>query len=223
MKLVLSLCLLLFVSTSHAVIPFRRDTARHPVLIQAADDIVQFLDAALDLSRFFFRRGIEPFGLRFAVLHRFSVKGLRILSGKGGHIPDALQYNLVEHSLPDIVGGAVCLPALVTAAHEVVLFPAHGIGTVEIELGAALAAVEISCVFVYLPLLVRPFATLEMPLYHFEHLSAHYGFVGILKNQHILRTVFQPPFQLVGFGIGLEVDRVADVGLVFQHLAYRPL
>ena len=94
----------------------------------------------------------------------------------------------------------------------------------EIELGTALAAVEVSGVLIILlALLVRSFAALEMPLYHFEHLPAHNGFVGVFKNQYVVEAVLQPPFQLIGLGVGLKVDRISGIGLILQHLSHRPL
>ena len=199
----------------------RCDPPQDAVLIKALEDTVQLLTPLLHSGQFPF----QPTHL-FSDLRRLSAadvcgKLLGVLPGHCCHPPQILQNHVIQHTLPDIVGGAEGAVLLVSPAGEVVVGPAHGMGTVEYHGTPAVGAHHQPGVLVLLVHLGRSPFVLAYPLDDIPDLTAHQGGVGIFQHHALFSGMFNFPLVLVGTGAVPEVNGVAQVNLILQHVGNR--
>ena len=133
-----------------------------------------------------------------------------MLSGHRRHPPQVLQNHLVQHTLPDVVGGADLRTfLLVSAAGEVIPGGFHRMRPMQHHGGPAVGAHHQPGVFVLLIHLGGASFVLPYSLNDVPNLLRDQGRVGSLKHQAFLFWMLYMPLVLVGFCAVFHVDGIA--------------
>ncbi len=135
------------------------------------------------------------------------------------HPADVLQHNLVEDTLPNVVGRADLRPCfLIGSAGEIVLRWFHGARPMQDHCGTAVGADDEAGILVQFLHLCGALPVLPDPLDDIPNLPRDQRRMGPLKHQTLLPGMLHIPLVLVGFGGELHVDRVAKVDFILQDI-----
>ena len=135
------------------------------------------------------------------------------------HPADVLQHNLVEDTLPDVVG-CTDLGALlfVGATGEISLRWFHGMRPMKNHCGTAIGADDKAGILVEFLHLCGAFSVLPYPLDDVPNLLRDQRRMGPLKHQALLPEMLHIPLVLIGIRGELHVDRVPKVGFILQDV-----
>jgi len=185
-----------------------------------ADNVVKFFNSALNPLFFFFCRSVEFLCFGFAVLGCQLIKFLRIDSCKCGHLPELIEDNFIKDLFSDIMRRTMLTAfGLIITALEEVFLNRKALTSMKVKFLTAFTAEEVTCILVHLSLVVGAFATCKVLLHRVEQLSANDGFVCIAECQYLIGAILQTLFELVGFRIGLEVDRITAVNGIAENIS----
>ena len=196
--------------------------AEYPILVQFFEDGVQLRSTFPHSGQFPLLPADLPLDLSGLPVADVLRELPGVFPGHRRHPSKILQDHLVQHTLPDVVGGADFSPLfLVGAAGEVVPGGLHRVRPVQHHRGSAVRAHHQPGVLVLLVHLGGAAPVLPHPLDNIPDLLGHKRGMRPLKYQTFLSGVFHLPLVLVGLAAESHVDGIAQIQLVFQHIRNR--
>ena len=147
----------------------------------------------------------------------FLLKALHITANVLVDRLNPFQYQFPQHILADIMRRAIATPTLIFGADVMILFALKALAGGKVELAAAVCAIQQPGEQT-LPFRFCGAALVFAQLLHSVPLCLRNDCLLCIRyDEHILRIVGNPLFQLVGLGVGLEVAGAAGVFLPFQN------
>ena len=209
------LCLLVCVTGGEHLELFCRDTAQHTVLIELLKNRIQLGFAFLH-GGFFFLQSADLF-LKLRGLFAIQIFGkfLWLLSGFRRHPAQILQHDLIEDTLPDVMGCAGFAILFVSTAGEVVVVGGHCMRPVEHHRFPTVRADHKSGILVLLIHLRSAALVFPHPLHNIPNLFGNDGRMRIFKYETFFSWVLHLALVLIGFGAKAVVHSVAEIDLIF--------
>ena len=141
-----------------------------------------------------------------------------VLTGEVRDTADVIQQDSIEFLFPDVMSGAHIFAFLfVGGAHEVVFYRIHGVRPIQYHGASTVQAVDQSREDILLGHVgSAPFMLADI-LYDLPSLLRNERFVRIFKAELLRFWTLNALLVLEGQGGGLQVDGVAQVGLILQN------
>ena len=117
-------------------------------------------------------------------------------------------------------GTAICPVTVFPTAIALLIFT-DILSTVSAEWGTAVCTEQQTREQCHFPLLGRTWPPLPQSLNLLPNLLLYQRRVSILKNHLLILRGRQPLLELIRLGVGFEVDRVAQIFLIFQNVGNR--
>src|SRR5699024_6291411 len=142
-----------------------------------------------------------------------------MLSCEGGDLLKVCQEQLLNDHIADLMGRAFVLTLFaVGCTNEMFLFVFPAPGSHLIQFLPTIGTVDHAGENGHFTHRCNPASAISATLNDVECLLVYNGFVSILKNLPLGGVILHLLFQLVGFTIGLEIDRATEVFLPFQNM-----
>ena len=215
------LCLFVRVTGREQLELFCRDAPKYAVFIELLENCIQLGFAFLHGGFFFLQSAdllLELCGL-FAV--QIFGKFLWMRSGFRRHPAQILQHDLIEDTLPDVMGCAGFAILFVSTAGEVVVVGGHCMRPVEHHCFATIGTNYQSGILVLLIHLCGAAFVFPYPLYNIPDLFANDGRMRIFKYETFLARMLYFALVLIGFGAETVVHSVAKIELISQQVCNR--